>query len=237
MATDIAFALGVLALLGDRIPASVRVLLLALAIVDDIGAILVIAVFYSQPTLVPLMVAFGLLGLILVMRRFGVVGFFPYFLVGGLIWMAVFKSGIHATLAGVVLGLITPSRPHFSLDHFTRSTRELRERFERAMASRDHERADALLGQFEELVLGTESPLDRLERLLHPWSSYVILPLFALVNAGVRLDPQSLSDALTSRVTIGIILGLLVGKIVGILGFGVRSPRGPGSLNRPRARP
>jgi NhaA family Na+:H+ antiporter len=178
MATDIAFALGLLALVGSRIPSTLRVFLLALAIVDDIGAILVIAIFYTeglQPEY--LVLAAALLALVYGMNRAGVSNFVPYFLVGFLAWFAVYESGVHATIAGVALGLMTPAgtRPDGS------------------------------------------SPLNQLEHGLHPLTSYLIVPLFAFMNAGVSLAGDTFSDSATASITIGIVLGLLIGKPLGIL--------------------
>jgi NhaA family Na+:H+ antiporter len=219
MATDIAFALGVLALLETRIPSALRLFLLALAIVDDIGAILVIAVFYTQHlALDALAVALGLLGLIIAMKRVGVLSVNVYIFVGVLFWAAVWKSGVHATIAGVVLGLVTPLRPYFSNTTFAASADTLLHHFREALSQADSERAEAMLGQMEELSQGTESPLGRIERRVHPWSSYVIMPLFALANAGLTLSGDVVQQAASSAVTWGILAGLLVGKLAGIVG-------------------
>jgi NhaA family Na+:H+ antiporter len=220
MATDMAFALGVLALLGRRVPVELRIFLLAIAIVDDIAAILVIAVFYTDSlSLQALGIAALLLGVIVVMNRIGVLSMNPYFLVGALIWVAVLKSGVHATIAGVVLGLLAPASPHFTKQTFAESSQRLGERFRAAVEQGDEETAEGVLGQMEELVLGTEAPLERLERLLQPWTGYVVVPLFALANAGIVLSGDAVRDAVSSPVTQGVTLGLLVGKPVGIVCF------------------
>lgn len=189
MATDIAFALGVLALLGRRVPFSLKVFMLALAIVDDLGAILVIALFYSNQInlqavgwAVLLVVALALL--LRLRLRFKPL----YFVVALVLWLAVYKSGIHATVAGVILGALTPAGP-------------------RAAPEAD----DGAMGAV------AESPLDRLERLLHPWVSFVIVPLFALANAGLELSGGLLRDASTSHVTLGVAMGLVVGKPIGVV--------------------
>ncbi len=218
MATDIAFALGVLALVGRGLPASLKSFLLALAIVDDIGAILVIAAFYAGSiALVPLLVAAGLLALILVLQRLQVRWTAVYVLLGLGVWLATFQSGVHATIAGVALGLATPTVP------FQRP---------RAVSLEAHRIADDtvddptppdadahqwlhLAGLTREAV----SPLARLEHLLHPWTSYVIVPLFALANAGVPISGSTLTDALASGVTLGVVAGLVVGKTVGVTAF------------------
>ncbi|MGH9155372.1 MAG: Na+/H+ antiporter NhaA [Acidimicrobiales bacterium] len=173
MATDIAFAIGVVVLLGPRVPASLKLFLLTLAIVDDIGAIVVIAVFYAtdvQPLF--LAVAVMLLAGMVALRRAGVAWLAPYVALGIGVWMATRASGVHATIAGVVLGLLAPTRP---------------------------------LGE-------------RLEQQLHPWTSFLVVPLFALANAGVAISVDSLDAPGTFDVAAGVMLGLVVGKIVGITG-------------------
>lgn len=180
MATDIAFAVGILALAG-RVPTSLKVFLLALAIVDDLGAIAVIAIFYSEDIALDAgAIAVALVALVLVLQRIGVRSVWPYVVAGVALWVAVFESGVHATVAGVALGLLTPAWPVGDDD-------------------------------------GAQSPLERLEQLLHPWVSFGIVPLFALANAGVALSGDSLSAAAESRVAIGIVLGLVAGKTAGIL--------------------
>jgi NhaA family Na+:H+ antiporter len=220
MAVDIAFALGVLALLGRRIPSEVRIFLLALAIADDIGAILVVAIFYAEGlSLGALGIALLLLGVIVAMRQAGVRGAAAYFLVGTLFWVAVLKSGFHATIAGVMLGVLAPASAYFSKTTFAESVGALVARFREAITEGDEEKAEMVLGQVEELTEGTEAPLERLERLLHPLTSYAVLPLFALANAGLDLSGGVFGDSVSSSVTLGIILGLVVGKPLGIVGF------------------
>ncbi len=220
MATDIAFALGVLALLGRRIPSEVRVFLLALAIVDDIGAIVVVAIFYAESvSFEALGMAVLLLGVIVAMRRTGVQGVNAYFIVGALFWVAVLKTGVHATIAGVVLGLLTPASPYFTKSTYAESMGSLVTGFREALAEGDEDRAEMLLGQAEQLTEGTEAPLERLERLLHPLTSFAVVPLFALANAGLDLSGGILGDSMSSPITLGIILGLVIGDPLGIVGF------------------
>jgi NhaA family Na+:H+ antiporter len=176
MATDIAFAVGVVALLGDRVPAGAKLLLLTAAIVDDVIAITVIAVFYTDS------VAFGWLGaavigllVVAVAPRLGVHSIWPYVLVGALVWVATLESGVHATIAGVALGLLTPARE-----------------------------------------VGGRNVLETLERRLHPWSAFLIVPLFALANAGIDFRGGLLGAAFSASLTWAIVLGLVVGKTVGI---------------------
>jgi NhaA family Na+:H+ antiporter len=156
---------------------------------------------------------------IVAMNRAGILSMNPYFLVGALVWVAVLESGVHATITGVVLGLLAPARPHFSKAAFAESTDRLRERFGAATAQGDEETAEVTLGQMEELVVGTEAPLERLERLLQPWTSYAVIPVFALANAGIDLSGEAIRDAVSSPVTQGVMLGLVIGKPLGILTF------------------
>jgi Na+:H+ antiporter, NhaA family len=219
MATDIAFALGVLALLGEGIPSQLRIFLLALAIVDDIGAILVIALFYTEQLSIPaLALGGGFLGCILLMLKFGSRNPFLYLIAGLLFWGAVFESGVHATIAGVILGIITPCRRWFSERRFTELASAQLDGLTQALNQRHDEEVHAALGRMEELTRETESPLDRLERLVHPWVSFLVLPLFALINAGVTFSAEMVQGALGSPVTEGVFGGLVVGKALGIVG-------------------
>ena len=203
MATDIAFALGVMALLGSRIPGGLKVFLLTLAIVDDIIAILVIAVFYSEGLSLPWLGAGAALLLgIAAMKRIGI-RFVPlYVAVGAGVWLAFLESGVHATIAGVILGLMTPARPHFS---------GVGDGADQAGGSWD--RLRRTLFEARESV----SVAERLEHLLHPWTAFVILPLFAFVNAGIPLTGGVIGDAASSPLTLGIVVGLVVGKPLGIV--------------------
>lgn len=220
MATDIAFALGILALVGRRIPSQVRVFLLALAIVDDIGAILVIAVFYSGPIeIYALLLAAALVAGVYAMNRLGVRGFGPYVAVGLLLWAAVYESGVHATIAGVVLGLMTPLDPYYSPAGFHAAMGDLLARFRAAQDERDEETMTQVLSKMETATEGTESPLDRLEHNLHSWTSYLVVPSFALVNAGIVVNRELVDASLSSSVTAGVFLGLVLGKPGGILLF------------------
>jgi NhaA family Na+:H+ antiporter len=217
MATDIAFALGVLGLLGRGVPAQLRIFLLALAIVDDLGAIMVIAVFYTE-TILPGALGAGavVLAVMMLMRSLGVRAPMAYAVPGFFFWLAILQSGVHATLAGVVLGLLTPASHYYGDKDTVALGRSLLDRFEKAVARDDHNDAEATLGQLEELVVGTESPLERLERKVHPWTAILVLPLFALVNAGVPISPASLAEAARSPVALGIVAGLILGKLAGV---------------------
>ena len=222
MATDIAFALGVLALLGRRIPMELRVFMLGLAVVDDLGAIAVIAIAYTES------IDFGQLGMavslvvaMIVANRFGLRQPAVTAALAFLIWVAVLKSGVHATVAGVLIACLTPAKPMFSREEFSEELDALLAEYQTALAAGEgqRERAEAILGEIEEISKATEAPLERLERLIHPWSSYVILPLFALANAHIDFSMEDLRQAASSNVTIGVAAGLVVGKVVGITLF------------------
>jgi len=197
MATDIAFAVGVVALLGNRVPVALKLFLLSLAVVDDLGAIAVIAIFYTSSIAFGwLMSAAGAFVLIAGLRLLRVPSMIPYLLLGVVAWYCMFKSGVHATVAGVALGFLIPIVP--------------------------------MRGQE-----GRPSMADRLENALHPWSAYVIIPIFALCNAGVILTIDALKDAASSQVTWGVALGLVVGKTVGVAATSLLAVKF-GLVNRPR---
>ena len=220
MATDIAFALGVLGLLGRRLPSELRIVLLGLAVVDDIGAILVIAIFYTDSLdLSRLAIAGALVVGIVGANWLGVRNLVGYIVLGALVWVAVLKSGVHATIAGVVLGFLTPATAYFNKAQFAESMDNMAAEYKAAVNEHDDDRAEVVLGQIEELSAGTESPLERLERLIHPWTAFLILPVFALANAGIELSGDIIRDAAESSVTIGVVVGLLAGKTVGIFGI------------------
>ena len=220
MATDIAFALGVLALLGRRAPQELRVFLLGLAVVDDLGAIAVIAIAYTETiNMTSLAIAGALVAIMLASHRLG----FGYAVVTAalslMLWAAVLKTGIHATVAGVVIGAIMPSRPIYGRNEFGQEASALISEYHTYSGAGDRDRSEAIIGELEELSQGTEAPLERLERLMHPWTSYVILPIFALVNAGIDFSGAEGEIRLGNSVLTGVIAGLLVGKVVGITAF------------------
>lgn len=217
MATDIAFALGVLALLGPRIPAELRVLLLGIAIVDDIGSILVIAMFYTEKIdFFALIIALGVIGAIVLMQRLGFRAVSSYAAAAILLWLAVLKSGVHATLAGVVLGAITPLQARVSRAQFPSHLQELQRDFQEASREGSEEEIAQALGRMEELARASEPPLERAERLLHPWVAALVLPLFALSNSGVAVSRDALIALSDNAVALGIAGGLIIGKTVGI---------------------
>lgn len=210
MATDVAFALGVLALLGPRVPHELKVLLLALAIVDDIGAILVIAVFYSSSIQVTWLAgaAFGLL-VTAGLRRAGVRFLPAYVVVGTAVWWMTFESGVHATIAGVALGLMTPARPFLPDADANAIAGEL---------STDTQVTASEIRSISFRIRESVPVTERLQEVLHPWTSYLIVPLFALANAGVKVSGGDLADQLTSRATLAVIVGLVAGKTIGVTG-------------------
>jgi NhaA family Na+:H+ antiporter len=220
MATDIAFALGAMALLGDRVPLKLRTFLLALAAADDIGAIIVIAVFYSSAISIPAVVtALIFLAILVAMKRAGVRNPFAYAVAGILFWAAVLDSGIHATIAGVILGLLTPTEAWFDYRAFLAEARPLVDRLGTAIRTDDENGAAAMFGELETLTYETESPVYRREREVRPWVTFLVLPLFALSNAGVALGAAQFHRALGDPVTAGVFVGLVAGKLLGVLGF------------------
>ena len=209
MATDIAFALGVVALLGSRVPPAVKVLLLTLAIVDDIGAIVVIAVFYTERVEFEFMIAaVTIAAVVAVMHRARIV-YPPLITIAGCaLWLAVYESGIHATIAGVIMGLLTPGRPMQS---------ELEaDELVSVLDNDDDIRADEVRATAT-LIRGSVSACDRLIDALHPWTSYLIVPIFALANAGIILS----ADAITSPSAVlgGVAVALVAGKFIGVTLF------------------
>lgn len=211
MATDIAFAVGVLALVGPRCPPTMKVLLLSIAIVDDIGAIIVIAFFYTNQIHPEWLLAASAFAIVIALLRTARVWWTPVYVVLGVaMWYSVFESGVHATLAGVTLGLLTPALPV--------DPSGIRDALQEASSLAEEPspaKVRATTLQAKELVAVAE----RLEHLLHPWSSFVIVPVFALANAGVLISVDAMREAATSTVVLGVVVGLVVGKLVGISGF------------------
>jgi NhaA family Na+:H+ antiporter len=219
MATDIAFSVGVIALLSSRVPIGAKLFLLALAIVDDIGAILVIAIFYTDDlAFIWLIVAAATLALIAVARKAGIRAGIFYLPLAILTWYAFLESGVHATVAGVILGLLVPARAYYSDVDFRRRAGWILERWDRNAASpQAHARLDHDALELAVIAKESVSPLERWEHALHPWSSFVVIPLFALANAGVRFVNIDIVEAVTSPVALGVSVGLIVGKPVGIV--------------------
>lgn len=214
MATDIAFAVGVISLLGKRVPSAMKVFILTLAIVDDIGAIVVIALFYTSDLSMGWLVTALCTVAVIFLMKFARVWYIPlYVIVGAFLWLAVFESGVHATIAGVVLGLICPAHPlrSYAADP--------------CVDAADHPHVgSAITGDASPRVIRRAnfeireqlSVAERLEDLLHPFSSYIIIPLFALVNAGIVISNDTFENAISSDVTLGVVFGLVVGKFIGV---------------------
>jgi NhaA family Na+:H+ antiporter len=214
MATDIAFALGVLALLGNRVPLSLKIFVTALAIVDDIIAVLVIAVFYTDRIQV-LSLVVGLAGVALCFgaNLLGVRKPAVYAVIGVCVWYFVLKSGVHATVAGVLLAFTIPARRYVDRESFVTRCRRLLDKFEGAETNSAE--AHAAIHSLEAQCELVESPLQRIEHFLHPWVGFLIMPLFAFANAGVRIIGNVVA-AVTHPVSLGVLLGLFVGKPIGI---------------------
>ncbi|MFO7610402.1 MAG: Na+/H+ antiporter NhaA, partial [Candidatus Krumholzibacteriia bacterium] len=213
MATDIAFVVGCLAVLGPRVPRILRVLLLTLAIVDDIGAILVIAIGYTESLdLAMLGLAFAGLALVWILGRLGARSFSVYVMVGAVVWFGFHESGVHATIAGVLLGLLTPASTYLPTNVIGNLLRRADETLHGGEWGHMPHRADTVHG-LSCAVRESISPLEYLEARLHPWSSFVIMPVFALANAGVAFSLGDFADP----VAVAVMAGLVVGKPVGIL--------------------
>jgi Na+:H+ antiporter, NhaA family len=219
MATDIAFAVGIVALLGSRVPPGAKLFLLAVAIADDIGAIAVIAIFYtSELDAAYLGAAVAGLIIIWVAGKVNVRAMWFYIPMALVIWYFALESGVHATLAGVALGFLTPAYPLYGPRDFDRRARAIIDQYpvEDEDEPEAQEHADHEILLLSEIANESVSPLNRMEHQLVAWSSFVIVPLFALANAGVDFRGVDIIEALTSPVALGVSVGLVVGKIVGI---------------------
>ncbi len=229
MATDIAFALGVLALLGDRIPVSLRIFLAALAITDDIGAVLVIAFFYTeQISWIHLAVAGFFFAALIAMNRAGARHPLIYAVLGVALWLAFLGSGIHATVAGVLLAITIPARQRIDSRAFLARSEKILAEFRRADEAgesiEDGATKSAAVHMLAEECESVESPMLRFEHALAPWIKHLIMPVFALANAGVALGGDAAS-ALASPISLGIVCGLALGKPIGIASFSWLSVR------------
>ncbi len=222
MATDIAFAISALVLLGNRVSPALVTFLVALAIVDDLGAVLVIALFYTEEIrLVALSLAGVFFVLMIIINRFGIHAILPYFILGIFMWFFMLESGVHATIAGVIAALAIPSKPKRAPVDFTRSTRNLLDEYDNYPVATDHtmhERQKTILTDIKDKIDAVSSPAARLEHDLHLPVSLIIIPLFALANAGISIDFSSIFDTLLEPVSLGIIFGLIFGKVIGIAG-------------------
>lgn len=220
MATDIAFAVGILALMGKRVPPSLRVFLLALAIVDDLGAIIVIALFYtSHISFTALILGLVGVGFLMLLNRLGARNLGVYGVFGLLVWVAFLNSGVHPTIAGVLVAFTIPSRPPIKLNHFFRDTHLLLQRSGVLEGNVSVNRKYITLDTINDGAYLAESSVRRAERGLYNWVNFLIMPLFALFNAGVVLSSDSLVESFSTPITLGIVLGLFVGKQLGIFVF------------------
>ncbi|QDE92609.1 Na+/H+ antiporter NhaA [Myxococcus xanthus] len=219
MATDIAFAVGILTLLGSRVPPALRVLLLALAVIDDLGAIIVIAVFYSSGVAITglLVAALGIVG-VFAMQRFGVRSKWAYIVPAFVAWAGVYSAGIHPTIAGVIIGLITPVRTWLGPEGFVTGARTELEHIAQAQPGElsSHHLSETLR-RVDAARREAMSPSESLIATLHPWVAFGIMPVFALANAGVPISSEPL-DAASWTVALATATGLLVGKPLGVIG-------------------
>lgn len=224
MATDIAFAVGVMVLLGTRVPKTLLTFLVALAIVDDLGAVMVIAIFYTENINMDALLFAGLfLAMLIAFNRAGIRSPLPYFIIGMLLWLAMLKSGIHATLAGVLTALTIPASIKYDSQSFSKYVRALMDKFDQnhkpgeSMMKNEEQRS--ILQTLENGVHMMEAPLQRLEHSMHMPVAFIVIPIFALANAGIPIDFSAVGDSLSHPVALGVMGGLLLGKILGIAGF------------------
>ncbi len=227
MATDIAFSVGILVLLAWRIPRNLIIFLTALAIADDLGAVLVIALFYTQTIDMMLLgVGAGILSILVLFNRGGIRHPLPYAILGVLLWVAFLRSGIHATLAGVLLAFTIPARPVYTPHQFDEQLKEMRDAFHAETVSCEETdtplgvyRMSAIAENLEKASSEVQSPQQRMEHHLSPWVTFAIIPLFAMANAGLNVLEMPFREVIVQPVTLGVILGLVLGKFCGIASF------------------
>ncbi len=234
MATDIAFAVGALVLLGRRIPRNLIIFLAALAIVDDLGAVVVIALFYTDDlALIPLAWAGALLASLIALNLGGVRRPLPYFLAGILMWFAMLQSGIHATVAGVLLAFTIPTRPRYHPERFSSHVRKLMDRYDHVrqpgVSLLENPDQASIVQALEAGVERVQPPLARLERAFHLPVGLLVIPVFALFNAGIPIEFTTLAATLSHPVTFGVMSGLLIGKFLGITGASYLASRYAGA--------
>ena len=224
MATDIAFALGALALLGSRIPKNLLTFLVALAIVDDLGAVIVIAIFYTETiSIMALVVAAAMLLILISFNLGGIRRPLPYLLIGIILWIAMLKSGVHATLAGIILAFTIPMRPKYDPALFLTHINEMLAKIKASCQDEKNIIKNIQLrSQVRALgdgVRRVQAPAQIMEHTMHLPSAYIIIPIFSLANAGVPVDLSDFNNIISHPVTIGITAGLVLGKLIGIAGF------------------
>ena len=221
MATDIAFAIGVISLLGKRIPIGIKALITALAVADDLGAIIVLAIFYPTHALHLsfLLYAAIVVAIILILRKLGVYNKYLYVIAGVFLWYFIFQSGVHATIAGVILAITVPSRPKIDEDTYITKFSGMLERFKTTVKRDESPLANSegvfIIHEMHKEVEKVDPLMHRFESKLHPFSTFLIMPLFALANAGVAFSGMDFSEGVPS-LTLGIFFGLVIGKPLGI---------------------
>lgn len=224
MATDIAFALGVLALLGKRVPTALLGFLVALAIVDDLGAVLVIAVFYTeQLNINAIIAAVAILLLLMSLNLGGIRKPLPYVLLGLILWLAFLKSGIHATLAGILLAFIIPIRPKYNPERFLKRANQLLKEIGESYRSEPNivknYKMRAKVRALEDGIHRVQAPAQILEHHMHLPTAYLVIPIFSLANAGIPIEWSELGNTLLNPISMGVVGGLVLGKLLGISGF------------------
>jgi|TARA_R110002126_G_scaffold291807_1_gene459733 NhaA family Na+:H+ antiporter len=223
MATDIAFAIGLMVMLGDRVPRSLMAFLVALAIADDLGAVVVIALFYTENLHLPALGMAGVFTAVLVFFNFiGVRWSVPYFLIAVLLWVAMLYSGIHPTLAGIIGAFCVPARPKYDPKYFRAQSTDILEKFDISNKSGGSVMTNvtmkSLIQSMEDLVLSVMTPLQRLEHIWHMPVAFFVIPVFAFFNAGVVFNFGNVFEGTNANVFMGIMFGLIFGKFVGISG-------------------
>jgi NhaA family Na+:H+ antiporter len=224
MATDIAFAIGALSLLGSRIPKNLVTFLIALAIVDDLGAVAVIAIFYTESiNLQALLYALLFTGVLISFNLGGIRHALPYSMVGILLWAAMLSSGVHATIAGILIAFCIPIRPKFDPNLFIDKVKDITAKMQQSVAADPdiihNNRFRSLVSSLGDGVLLVQAPAQRAEHALHLPIAYLVIPVFALANAGIPIDFSEIGQYLTNPISLGVLAGLLLGKPLGIAGF------------------
>lgn len=217
MATDIAFSLGILSLLGNKVPLSLKVFLTAFAIVDDLGAVIVIAIFYTADlSLIALFIGLGIFGLMIICNLLHIRHPIVYLILGIFLWLALLKSGVHATIAGVLAAMTIPTKAKIDVKDFVSKSKKILDTVNDKKTS--NEDITSNIEELEDYAEKVLPPSNRMEHALHIWVAFFIMPVFAFANAGVHLE-QNILTALTNKVTLGILLGLFIGKQIGITLF------------------
>ena len=223
MATDIAFSIGALVLLASRVPKTLITFLVALAIVDDLGAVIVIAVFYTETLVIEALVAaLVMFGILLLFNYAGIRKIAPYFIVAFIMWFFLLKSGVHATLAGVLGAMSVPAIPKYEPERFSNHVKTLLSQFDAShqpgKSIMTNDRLRAIVQTLENGVLKVEAPLQRLEHIWHLPVAFLVIPIFALFNAGIPIEINNLGNMVGNTVFLGVVLGLVFGKFIGIAG-------------------